>query len=278
MRFGKKEILFCEIHPACYWISTEKEALKRTLKDRRSEHVFASQLVPENLPNLVSKNSSDLIKKGPGIDPALQYNKANNIEIAARTMDGLILEPGEVYSFWRLVGRISERKGYRDGRVIMSEKLDAGLGGGLCNLANSVNLLILHSPLTITELHTHSDALAPDKGERRPFATGTSVAYKNLDYRFANTTDQKIQLRVWIANETLFAELRSEAGFENYYRLVEEDHHFAQEEGKFYRISTIYRETRAKADDSLVERTLILSNRSEVMYDYELIPSHQIRA
>ena len=41
-----------------------------------------------------------LSKKGPGIDPELQYNKAHNIDIASRTMDKIIMEPGEEFSFW----------------------------------------------------------------------------------------------------------------------------------------------------------------------------------
>ena len=56
--------------------------------------------------------------------------------------------------------------------------------GGLCNLANTLNLLVMHSPLKVTELHTHSDALSPDHGTRVPFGTGTSVSYNYVDYRF----------------------------------------------------------------------------------------------
>lgn len=277
MKIGSKEILFCEIHPITYWISTEKEALKRHISDFRSKQTFATQLSEQVLPHLISHNESALIKKGPGIDPALQYNKAHNIDISSRTMHGLLIKPGEMYSFWRLVGRISEKKGYRDGRVIMDQKIDAGLGGGLCNLANSINLLLLHSPLNITEFHTHSDALAPDNGHRVPFATGTSVAYNSQDLRFINNTDQTIQLRVWNEDEKLHAELRSEREFPHDYRLVEENHHFTRIGDKFYRLSKIYREVVDKMTGQVVDRSLVLDNKSEVMYDYDLIPQDQIR-
>lgn len=69
-----------------------------------------------------------------------------------------------------------------------------GLGGGLCNLGNTIHLLVLHSPLTVTEFHSHSDALAPDHGKRVPFSSGTSVSYNYIDYRFKNNTDQNVQL------------------------------------------------------------------------------------
>lgn len=57
--------------------------------------------------------------------------------------------------------------------------------------------MVLNSPLTVTELHHHTDALFPDSGRRVPFGTGTSIFYKNVDYRFRNDTDTPVQLLIW---------------------------------------------------------------------------------
>lgn len=103
--------------------------------------------------------------------------------------------------------------------------LKPGLGGGLCNLANTIHRMVLHSPLEIIEFHSHSDALAPDHGERVPFSSGTCVSYNNVDYRFKNTTDQAVQLILWCDDKNSYGELRSEREFENGYRIVEEKHH-----------------------------------------------------
>ena len=73
--------------------------------------------------------------------------------------------------------------------------LTIGIGGGLCNLANSLHLVILHSPIEVTKVHYHSDALAADPGGVRvPFSAGTSVSYNYIDFRFRNNTNQNIQL------------------------------------------------------------------------------------
>jgi hypothetical protein len=84
------------------------------------------------------------------------------------------------------------------------------MGGGLCNLANTIHLLFLHSPLEVTEFHQHSDALAPDEGKRVPFSSGTSVVYNYIDYRVKNTTDQDVQLCLWCEDEKLFGEYYSD--------------------------------------------------------------------
>ena len=167
--------------------------------------------------------------------------------------------------------------GYQEGRVIINGKVEPDIGGGLCNLANLLHLLIVHSPMEITEFHSHSDALDPDKGTRKPFANGTSVQYNHQDYRFKNNTDQLIQLRTWTENEILFGELRSESQFPFTYQIVEENHHFKKEGNYYYRNSMIYREKLDRITEQTLEKELILKNHSKVMYDPKLIPKEMIR-
>ena len=229
------------------------------------------------MPNIISNFNSKLIKTGKGIDIKLQENKATNIMLACKKINGTIIHPGEVFSFWKTVGKTTKRKGYKDGRVIIGNKIQPGIGGGLCNLGNTIHRLILHSPLDVIEFHNHSDALSPDEGERIPFSTGTSISYNNLDYRFKNNTNQNIQILVWCENGNLYGELRSEKDFPWKYNLVEENHHFVKENTKYYRISKIYKETIEKSSGNIIEKKLVLDNHSEVMYDYDLIPKEHIK-
>ena len=269
--------LFCDINPTCYAISMKKENYKRSLKDRLSKEPFAHTFQRNPLPNLVSSHSSKLIKTGPGIDRTLQENKAVNIELASACISGLIIHPGEVFSFWRLVGKTTEKRGYKNGRVIVGNRIVPGLGGGLCNLGHTIHRIVLHSPMEVTEFHSHSDALGPDEGPRVPFGTGTSICYNHIDFRFRNTTDQDVQLIAYCKDGKSFAELRSERPFPWRYSLVEEDLHFRKEGEKFYRNSKIYRETIEKESETIIRRELVFDNHSEVMFDYDLIPPEQIR-
>ena len=145
-------------------------------------------------------------------------------------------------------------------------------------MANMIHYLVLNSALEVTELHHHSDALFPDERRNVPFGTGTSVFYNRLDYRFKNTTDQKVQILVWIEDGLLCGELRSEKPYPYRYKLIEENHHFRKEkDGKYYRISQVYRVTIDKKTNKEIKKELILDNHSLVMYDYKLIPKDQIR-
>lgn len=270
---------FCEISPLTYAISLQKEICKRHVKNWLGKEKYAQRKQEERLDVLISEQHNNMIKRGPGIDEKLQQNKADNIRLACSRINGLVVMPGETFSFWKRVGKTSKRNGFAEGRVIVNGKLVAGVGGGLCNLANNLNLIILHSPLTITEVHHHSDALAPDPGGKRvPFSAGTSVNYNFIDLRFRNDTRQPVQLCTWCEGDDLFTELRTTTPYPTTYRIVEEGHHFHKEEnGKFYRVSKIYRETIDRASGKVLKRELVWDNHSEVMFDYSLIPEEQIK-
>ena len=276
MWFGKYQH-FCDIHPAFYALSYRKELIRRHLKNFFSREKWAATVQAQKLPHIAYSHSSNLIKRGKDIDPILQYNKADNIRLACAKMNGLVIHPGEVFSFWRLVGKTSEANGFKAGRVIVNGRLTSGMGGGLCNLANTLNLMVLHSPMAIVEFHTHSDALSPDAGQRVPLSAGTSVSYNYIDYRFKNTTSQDIQLSLWVDGETLFGELRSETAFPYRYAIVEEDHHFRNEGNHYYRVSKIYRTVSDCKTGQVLGKELFWDNHSQVMFDPELIPNELIR-
>ncbi len=269
--------LFCEINQTTYNISVEKEIIIRHLKDFFSKDKISRKKSYDELPNIVKSHSSILLRKLYGVDMKLQENKVQNIELACQKINGIIIHPGETFSFWSTLGKTTKRRGYKEGLVISRKGFISGYGGGLCQMANMIHWLVLNSPLEVTELHHHSDALFPDERRRVPFGTGTSVCYNYIDYRFRNNTDQSVQILVWVENGELCGELRSEKPYPYRYKLVEENNHFQKEGKKFYRISQVYRLVIDRKNNKEVKKELILDNHSEVMYDYSLIPKDQIK-
>ena len=134
------------------------------------------------------------------------------------------------------------------------------------------------TPLTVTELHHHSDALFPDERRTVPFGTGTSVFYKNVDYQFRNTTDQPVQLLLWLNDTDLCGELRTTQPFPYRYRIIEEDSGFVEEADGWYRVSKVYRRVIDRASGLEIAKELVLDNHSKVMYDPVLIPADQIQS
>lgn len=273
---GRK--LFCEYGPIAYEISLRKEALLKNIEDFIiKRYKIAKKKNYENFEYLWKGEAKILYRKLHGVDMQLQYNKAKNLEIAGKKIDGIVIQPGEVFSLWNLVGKTSKRKGYLEGLTVSNSSLGKGRGGGLCQLGNLIHYLVLHTDMEVIEKHHHSDALFPDERRRVPFGTGTSIAYKRLDYKFKNTTDCPVQIRIWQDDTMIYGEIRGTKPIDYKYKLVEEDSHYAMEDGIFYRNSKVYRIKTDLKTKKVIKKELILDNHSRVMYDYDLIPKDQIR-
>ena len=275
---GKGRKLFCELGPWAYEISVWKEALIKDFDDRViKKYKIAKDRSFENFEYIWKGDAKILFRKLHGVDMQLQKNKAVNLKIAGKKIDGVVVKPGEVFSLWNLVGKTSRKKGYLEGLTVSDSSLGKGLGGGLCQLGNLIHYLVLHTELEVVEKHHHSDALFPDEKRRVPFGTGTSIAYKRLDYKFKNTTAYPVQVRIWQDDVMIYGEIRSTVLPRYKYKLVEEGHHFSKENGVFYRNSKVYRIKIDRSTNETIDKELILDNHSRVMYDYELIPKDEIK-
>lgn len=113
---GRK--LFCDINPTCYKISEWKCCRVREIKDFFGGEKFAAQKSAELLPNVVKGHSSVLVRRLEGVDMRLQENKVTNIALAAAKINGIVVNPGETFSFWRTVGKTGAKQGYKEGLVI----------------------------------------------------------------------------------------------------------------------------------------------------------------
>ncbi len=271
--------LFCEICPLCYDISVWKRRIGRYVSDMLSPAHFARGRSAEPLPAVVKRHQSVIRRKLANVDPQLQDNKAVNLSLAAARINGILIRPGETFSFWQLVGMTSARRGYKAGLTIRNGKPHHGIGGGMCQMSNLIHWLVLHSPLEIVEHHHHDRFdLFPDCGRQVPFGTGTSVSHNYLDYRFRNNTQQSFQLLLWCDEEHLHGELRAETELPQEYRIHGEDEHFCEEGGHWFRNNKIYRSRiDRKTGQPAGGPELLKVNHAKVMYDAALIDREKIR-
>lgn len=268
--------LFCEISPFTYRLSMEKEILKRHLKDFIHKIRFARERTTDNLPVVIYRHNSLIRRRLGNVNMQLQENKATNLALAVKNIDGLLIRPGETFSVWKQIGRTTERKGYKEGLVIAKGAPGQGIGGGLCQLSNLIHWMVLHSDLTIVE-HHHHDALDlfPDYGRQIPFGTGTSISYNYLDYRVRNDTSNTYQLRLWVDGEYLRGELRAVDPQPHTFHIHAENEYFSREGDVIYRNGQVYRDTIDASTGNVIESQLIRTNHARVMY--ECPPNIEIR-
>lgn len=95
---GRK--LFCELCPLFYEISVKKERLKRYIKWILDNNKYASEKGEEKLPVLLYSHNSLIRRKLGNMDIQLQENKATNLKLSAPKVNGILIKPGQTFSFW----------------------------------------------------------------------------------------------------------------------------------------------------------------------------------
>ncbi len=251
--------------PLVYKLRILQLRLKRTTRNLFVN--FANERMVEHFPHVVKRHQSLLRRKLGTSDPMLQENKITNLRIALKSMDGIVLKPGETFSFWHLIGKPKASKGYIDGLLLSQGEVKTGVGGGLCQLANLLFWLALHTPLEITERHHHSFDPFPDEHRVLPFGSGASVFFNYVDLRFFNPTNNQFQFHVWLTDQHLKGIVFCENELPFSYHLEERNHQFHHIDGKNFRENEIWRRVIDKRNGNLLHEELMIHNYSEVKYE-----------
>ncbi len=207
-----------------------------------------------------------LYRRLKDVDMWLQHNKVQNLRIAAGPLNGLLLRPGETFSYWQNIGKPTKRKGYKEGMVLFYGSFKPGVGGGLCQMSNLIYWMTLHTPLTVTERHRHSYDVFPDADRTQPFGSGATCSYNYLDLQIRNDTDRTYQLLVRVTDEYLEGEWRSDMPQIETYQVFEADHRMSQEPwGGYTRHNRICRHVYNAAGEWLRDE-YVTENHALMMY------------
>ncbi|HEX8662466.1 MAG TPA: VanW family protein [Beijerinckiaceae bacterium] len=124
---------------------------------------------------------------------ALTAGKIQNLRVALRGLDGVVVPAGETFSFWRQVGRATRRRGFVEGRELREGCLVRSVGGGLCQLSNALHEAALAAGFEIVERHAHSRVVP---GSRAALERDATVFWNYVDLRFRARRPFRIEARL----------------------------------------------------------------------------------
>lgn len=125
-------------------------------------------------------------------------DRNRNIELASSAINGLILQPGEEFSFNKTTGQRSEDKGYRPAGAYLNGELIEEPGGGVCQVSSTLYNAVVFAGLTTTERHAHSyEPSYVTPGE------DAMVSYGGPDMKFVNNSSSAIAIRTSFADRKL---------------------------------------------------------------------------
>jgi len=196
----------------------------------------------------------------------LQHNKVINLKIAIKNIDGIIVQPGETFSYWKLIGKPTAKKGYVEGMILNKGRYETGIGGGLCQLSNLIYWLTLHTPLTVTERYRHGYDVFPDSNRTQPFGSGATCSYNYIDLQLKNETDQPYQLHLQVTDRDLIGQWRAPKNISYTYEVYEKEHSISHEYwGDYVRHNAIYRKVYDTQGEEIADE-FITENHAIMMY------------
>ncbi|MFZ5647903.1 MAG: VanW family protein [Bacillota bacterium] len=121
---------------------------------------------------------------------ANEADRAYNIKMAASALDGLIIPPGEPFSFNGAVGSRSSEAGYKNAKIIINNEFVEGPGGGVCQVSSTLYNAVLLANLEIMERSSHSLPVS-----YVPPGRDATVAENFLDFKFRNSTPSYLYMK-----------------------------------------------------------------------------------
>lgn len=217
-----------------------------------------------SFPRLLAGRESPLQRADTGGLAAHTAEKTRNLELACAKVNGLVIGPGELFSFCRTVGPTTRRRGYLPALEMHDGTMSASVGGGLCQLANLLFALAVAVNAEVIERHRHSLDLFPDTGRDVPFGFGATVFYNYVDFQFRNRLPFPVLLEVNVRPPVLAGAIRAAEALPFTVRVEETDHAFYRRDGAVWRRNKVWREVTAA--DGAVTRELLLANDCKVLY------------
>jgi hypothetical protein len=105
-----------------------------------------------------------------------------NIAIATAMFDGVVIQPGQEYSFLS-AGDFSEANGFVEGYAIVGGKLEKVVGGGLCQVATTMFRAAANAGMEITRRYAHTYVVYFYENilgfDATVFSPGTDFRWKN---------------------------------------------------------------------------------------------------
>lgn len=113
--------------------------------------------------------------------------RATNIAVAASRINGVVVQPGEEFSFSRTVLPRTAANGYVEAPIYISGKHGVGIGGGICQVSSTMYSAMIDGGIPATERHPHSLPVS-----YLPEGRDATISGNYYDLKFVNIYDTPI--------------------------------------------------------------------------------------
>ena len=162
-------------------------------------------LVEEIEPEITQNSLADLgivelVAEGRSNFAGSPANRRHNIRVGAARFNGLLIKPGETFSFTKNLGAVDAGTGYLPELVIKDNETVPEYGGGLCQVSSTTFRAALNAGLPIVARRAHAYPVTYYK----PYGTDATIYIPNPDLKFTNDTGHHILIQTRIVGNYLY--------------------------------------------------------------------------
>ena len=227
------------------------------------KNTYAKMQKTKSLPYKIFETSSLMLNQNSGFDMKYQFNKVHNLKLAAKKINGLLIRPGEVFSFCYATRSADKKEPYRDGLSLVNGEITGEYGGGLCQFSNLLYWMFLHTPLTIVERHGHEvEAIPPTEADYLAGVDAT-VAEGWLDLKAKNNTAHTYQIVIDFDSNTMYGKILSDSEKCFDYKIYNQSLRYEREGGKVVEKAQVFRQCTSRftgqtEDEKLYDNVCII--------------------
>lgn len=167
------------------------EEAQKLLEEDKEEYEIPLKITAPNkkLSDLGEEAFPDQLATFSTIYDASATNRAYNVELATKKINGTVIMPGETFSYNKTVGSRTIEAGWKEGTAYISGKVVPSVGGGVCQVSSTLYNAALLANLEITERTNHTFTVDYVAASR-----DATVYYGSLDFCFKNTRTYPIKI------------------------------------------------------------------------------------
>lgn len=178
--------------------------LQRIFHEQKNTHLFAKNYLKEDIGGY-SVEFKQVIRRGD-----FHENKIHNLKIVCEKVNNLIIQPNEVFSFWKIVGKPSRKNKFKKGRNLVKNNISQDFGGGICQFSSILYYSALQYGLEIVERHSHSIDIYKEDERFTPLGSDSTVVFGYKDLQIKNNLLFSIQFKCWVQKDELHLIIRSQ--------------------------------------------------------------------
>ncbi len=133
-------------------------------------------------------------------------NRIYNVNLTASRINGVLIPPGEIFSFNQTIGDITAATGFKQAYVIKEGRTVLDDGGGVCQDSTTLFRAVLNAGLPVVKRTAHAYRVGYYE-QGFPPGLDATVFYPSVDFQFKNDTSSHILIQAYTSGLTLYVDL-----------------------------------------------------------------------